>query len=79
MTYDFNRTALRGTLHDRFEGMFILRKGDVKYSPRSCNLIPLDLLEGSFLKSQVYAYYLPNLSVLKVNIIHTIGQIRSNL
>jgi len=41
-------------LHERFEGMVISRGGNVNWSPRSCDLTPLDFFLWGYLKSQVY-------------------------
>jgi len=71
--------ATMDILHERFEGMVISRGGDVNWSPRSCNLTPLDFFLWGRLKSQVYTNKPQTIDALKVNITNAIHQIQSDL
>jgi len=66
-------------LHKRFEGMVILRGGNVNWPPRSCDLTPLDFFLWSYFKSQVYTNKPQTIDALKVNITNAIQQIQPDL
>jgi len=66
-------------LHERFEGMVISRGGNVNWSPRSCDLTPLDFFLWGYLKSQVYTNKPQTIDALKVNITNAIQQIQPDL
>ncbi len=41
-------------LRDKCNARVILRRGDVNWWPRSCDLTPLDFFLGSYLKEKVF-------------------------
>jgi len=71
--------ATMDILHEQFEGMIILRGGDMNWPPRSCHLTPLDFFLWSYLKSQVYTNKPQTIDALKVNITNVIQQIQPDL
>jgi hypothetical protein len=73
------RTATFDILHERFERKVIFRKSDVNFSPRSCDLNPLDFFFWGFFKSQVYTNKPQSTDAMKVNITQAMAQIQSGL
>jgi len=59
--------------------MVTSRGGDMNWSPRSCDLTPLDFFLWGYLKSQVYTNKSQTIDALKVNITNVIQQIQPDL
>ncbi|KZC03780.1 hypothetical protein WN55_04236, partial [Dufourea novaeangliae] len=66
-------------LQEQFDERIILRNATVSWSPRCCDLTPLDYLLWSYLKSMVYANKPRTLDALRLNIERCIRDIRSEL
>ena len=62
-------------LHHGFEDCIISRRADVVWSPRSCDLTPLDYYLCSAVKDKCYAYKPETIDALKDNIREAISEI----
>ncbi|GFY26021.1 transposable element Tc3 transposase [Trichonephila clavipes] len=66
-------------LKDTFDDRLISRSGPVNWSPRSCNLTPLDYFLWGYVKSLVYADKPQMRDHLEDNICRVIADIRSQM
>lgn len=60
-------------MRKQFPGWIIYRKGDINWTPRSCDLSPLDYIVRDYVKSQVYKNNSKSISELKHEIISVIS------
>ena len=67
--------ATLDVLHPVFEDHIISRKADVVWSPRSCDLTPLDYYLWGAVKNKCYADKPETIDALKDNICEAIGEI----
>ena len=66
-------------LNEKFPGRIISRNSEVNWSPRSCDLTPLDFFLWGYLKSNVYANKPTTVQQLKDEIRRHIGEIADEL
>lgn len=66
-------------LRERFGDRLISRNANITWPSRSCDLTPLDFFFWAYLKEKVYINDPQTITDLKDNIIHEIGEIKSQL
>ena len=71
--------ATMALLNEKFPGRIISRNSEVNWSPRSCDLTPLDFFLWGYLKSKVYANKPTTVQQLKDEIRRHIGEIADEL